>query len=233
MSLRTTYQKHKNIFFCVFIVLISCAAFYLLKYVGDAEADNSLSNYLIADSKIEKTINEFKPTKILGKKKLHLLQNQYEIIKYKKAVHLSITKMMNAYYFAASIVLLVLSVIRGILFIQVANTGIKEKSPLFRSIFFTTLSLVTFFGLLIQVLNHKENINGNKKAFLDYSSVQLRIYNYIITDGKELSAKRKDTLNFNQFVTSINRGINKTNTIAFEITHENIKPPNDIIDYEK
>lgn len=233
MNLKHTYQENKNTVFSIFIVLISFSAFYLLNYVGMSEANNSLSNYLIADTKIEKTLNGNDSNIILEKGKLKLLQNQYNIIKYKKAHHLSITKMMNAYYFSATVVLLLLSVILGILFIQIATTGIKDKQPIFKTAFFTLLSLVTFFGLLIQVLNHKENINANKKAFLNYSSVQLRIYNYIITGGEELSIKQKDTLNFSQFLTSINREINKINTITFEITHENIKPPNEIIDYGK
>jgi hypothetical protein len=233
MKLKDIYIRNKNTVFSILIVIFSFSTFYFLSGIGMKEADNLLNEYLIADSRIEKIINAPSYSQGIEKGRLNLLQNQYEIIKYKKAHHLKITKLMNSFYFGATVLLLLLSVVLGILFIQVANTGIKEKKSLFKTVFFTILSLVTFFGLLIQVLNHKENINVNKKAFLNYSSVQLRIYNYIITEGGELSTKRKKTLNFNQFMTSINREINKINTLSFEITHENIKSPNDIIDYGK
>ena len=119
----------------------------------------------------------------------------------------------------------------GILLVRVSDEGLKSKSKTFRTLFYSILGLTTFFGVLIQALDHKENIRSNKTSFISYSSTQLRIYNYLMTDRLDLNPSNKK-LDIDEFISSINREVNNINNITFGIEHDRIKSANEIIQKE-
>ena len=226
-------DKKKSILACVSIVIGTLAFFYLQVFIAKKSADDILQPYIDGDIKIEMVIDTIKTSQDqIQSSKLRILKSQYDIIKSKKEHHLKITQLMNAYYFSSTLLLVISTIVLGVLILKVADDGLKVKSHLFKTIFYTVLSLTTFFGALIQVLDHKENIATNKATYIAYSSTQLKIYNYLITDGKNDIANNdnKDKITSKSFITSISQEINSINNITFGIEHKRIKNANDIFD---
>ncbi|MBL3658817.1 hypothetical protein [Fulvivirga sediminis] len=221
-------DKKRSIIVCVSIIIGTLAFYYLQIFIAKKSADDILQPYIDGDVKIEAVIVTIKisPDQIPSNK-LRILKNQYDIIKSKKEHHLKITRLMNAYYFASTLLLVISTIVLGVLLLKVADDGLKTKSNLFKTIFYTVLSLTTFFGVLIQVLDHKENIASNKATYIAYSSTQLKIYNYLTTDGKN-DMTNSETINVDKFISSINQEITSINNITFGIEHDRVKDANDI-----
>ncbi len=216
---------------CLSIVIGTLAFFYIQVEIAKKSAIRILTPYIEGDAQIEKVINNPNlSSEAIPKNKVETLKTQYHIIKSKKKHHLEITKLMNAYYFGSTLSLAILTIVLAVLLIRVADKGLQAKSILFRTVFYTILSLTTFFGVLIQVLDHKENIAINKATFIAYSSTQLKIYNYLITEGRnDLGADTVGNQTVDDFITSINQEINVINNITFGIEHERIKSADDIL----
>lgn len=218
-------------------------AFYSLIKAAEWKTVTVLTPYQQADEKIDKAVASYRAHVLFMKEeKLKVLQNQYEVARLRKEHNLEIIELMNSYYFATTMLLLALSIILGIFVLQISGSGIQSKSFRFKAFFFSTLALTTFFGILIQVMNHQENIMTNKNSFLAYSATQLRIYNFLVTDGKELKEAKKSAagvlivdaipMDIDDFITEINREINQTTNIFLKITHDKIQDYNEIISME-
>lgn len=223
--------------------LLVIIVFYTLISTADWKTVEILAPYQQADAKIDTAVASFKADGVfISPDKLDVLRNQYEVARFKKEHNLEIIQLMNSYYFASTMLLLALSIILGIFILQISGSGIQSKTHRFKAFFFSILALTTFFGILIQVMNHQENIMTNKKSFLAFSSTQLRIYNFLMTDGQELRESKKkvadtsavDTIpmDIDDFITSINREINQTDNIFLKITHDKIQDYNEIISIE-
>ena len=223
--------------------LLVIIVFYTLISTADWKTVEILAPYQHADAKIDTAVASFKADGVfISADKLDVLRNQYEVARFKKEHNLEIIQLMNSYYFASTMLLLALSIILGIFILQISGSGIQSKTHRFKAFFFSILALTTFFGILIQVMNHQENIMTNKKSFLAFSSTQLRIYNFLMTDGQELRESKKkvvdtsavDTIpmDIDDFITSINREINQTDNIFLKITHDKIQDYNEIISIE-
>ncbi|MFT5863894.1 MAG: hypothetical protein ACI828_002562 [Flavobacteriales bacterium] len=125
----------------------------------------------------------------MKEEKLKVLQNQNEVARFRKEHNLGIIELMNSYCFATTMLLLALSIILGIFVLQISGSEIQSKSFRFKTFFFCTLALTTFFGILIPGINHQENIITHKNSFLAYSATQFRIYNFLATDGGTQGSK--------------------------------------------
>lgn len=202
--------RFKYVILAFLIVLGTLFFYYYQVSTAKITTDDVIYPYMQADSLINNAISGY-----AAQDKNKVLYEQNEIITNKKAHHFRIVRMMNAYYFATTLTLTVISVLTGLMLFSVAGTGIKEKSATFKTVFFTLIGLAAFLGLLIEVLDQKENINTNKKKYLEYSAVQIKLYNYIVT-GED------DTKKMKEFISEINQDINRINDISFGIKHEEI-----------
>jgi len=225
-------ESTKRILTSVAILTGAIIFFYGQVFMAKNSAIKILEPYVKGDVQIEKVINKIQPDSI-PVNKLSILRNQYQIIKSKKEHHLMITKLMNAYYFGATLSLAIMTIISGVMLLKITDGGLKVKTDRFKTIFYTILSLTTFFGVLIQILDHKENITVNKATFIAYSSTQLKIYNYLITDGSQ-SLDKEETApkSIDEFIAEINQEINFINHVTFGIDHEKIKSANEILNYK-
>lgn len=217
--------------------------FYSLIKTADWKTVQILGPIQQADKKIDAGIASYQADgDFISAEKLEVLKNQYEVAHFKKKHNLEIIQLMNSYYFASTMLLLALSIILGIYVLQISGSGIQSKTHRFKAFFYSILALTTFFGILIQVMNHQENISINKTSFLAYSTTQLRIYNYLMTNGQELKETKKvivgapevvqEPMPIDDFITSINREINQANNIFLKITHDKIQDYNEIINVE-
>lgn len=243
MSLSSLSAKAKTYLAVALGILGVILFFYLLIQTAQWKTDDVLQPYQDADARLDKAIASYTPDpSFISVSKFEVIKTQYEIAQLKKAHNLEIIELMNTYYFASTMLLLGLSILLGIFVLQISASGIASKTHCFKTFFYTTLALTTFFGILINVMNHQENIIVNKNSFLSYSATQLRIYNFLMTEGSEidpLAPKASDsiqtmsnTVKVNAFITSVTKDINQTNNIFLKITHDKIKDYKEIVSYE-
>lgn len=233
MSKTENSQKRIKLLYQALMILGILGFFYSQVVVGNSTAEKVLRPYYKGDALMENVISgKIQPERQLSQKHLAILRNQYELLDNKKDHHMAIAKMMNKYYFAATLCLAITSIILGSMLLRIADNGMKDKSPRFKSIFYMMLCFSTFFLVLIQSLDHKDNIESNTASFLAYSSTQMRIYNYISTGGKaDLIESDSTAGQTEKFIQSINKEINTLNNITFGIDHEQIRKPSEIISY--
>ncbi|MBE15031.1 MAG: hypothetical protein CL867_02190 [Cytophagaceae bacterium] len=243
MSLSSLSTKTKTYIGVAMGILGAILLFYLLIQTAEWKTDEVLQPYQNADMRLDKAVANYTPNpSFISASKFEVIKTQYDIAQSKKAHNLEIIELMNSYYFASTMLLLGLSILLGIFVLQISGSGIASKTHRFKSFFYTTLALTTFFGVLINVMNHQENIIVNKNSFLSYSATQLRIYNFLMTEGSEIDElaiyESDSTLGIsnrvkvNAFITSVTKDINKTNNIFLKITHDKIKDYKEIVTYE-
>ena len=95
------------------ILILAIGFFYLQRIIAEQSSDDILQPYLDADHLIESAITSKTSNDEISSEKLKVLQGQYQIIRRKKDHHLKITKMMNAYYFASTLIVAILTIIFG------------------------------------------------------------------------------------------------------------------------
>ncbi|GEM_PF-5252042 len=215
---------------CLYIVLGTLVFFYLQVTAAKLSAKDILKPYSHGDELIKKDLSQVKASvEFMEEQQLNTLTTQYEVIESKKEHHMKVAKLMNAYYFASTLTLTILTIALGLQILMMAEDGIKDQTETFQAIFYSLLCLTAFFGILIKVLDHKGNIATNLKSYLAFSSIQLRIYNYLVTGG--MVEGKTEVISPGQFISATNTEIDRVNNITFGIKHENIKSANEILNY--
>lgn len=210
----------KHVAIVLFIFLLLAIGVEVLRNNAQKTGDNlttSLSTDLHLDIADAAALTEAK------QKQLGLLVELFDFIKTRREHNRGVYMLMYTYHFTSTTLLLLLSSVSTILLLIVAQKGIANTKPYFKTMFFTVAFITTFYAVVPQVYDFEENIETNFDLYRGYEQLRYEIYLYATLmmegdEGTELQA-------FPDFYTGVIHEMRELVNIGIRFDSEAIATP--------
>lgn len=213
------WVKHSAIVFGI-LFLMTVGIFMLRNNAIKMESD--LTEPLTHDLEIDNTGNE--EMMVSQQKELALLVELFDFIKTRREHNRKVYLTMYTYHFTSTTMLLILSSISTILLLIVAQQGIANTKPYFKTVFFTVAFITTVYAVIPQVYDFEENIETNFDLYRGYE--QLRYDIYLHAKLMKQGGATEELQDFPEFYAGVIHELRELINIGIKFDAKSITSPN-------
>jgi len=157
------------------------------------------------------------------KRELILLIELFDFIKSRREHNRAVFMSMYAYHFTSTTLLIILSSLSTVLLLIVANQGIANTKPYFKTVFFTIAFITTSYAVIPQVYDFEKNIETNFDLYRSYEQLRYDIYSYatLMREGDEMD----ELQSFSEFYTGLIGEMRDLINIGIQFDSESLATP--------
>lgn len=140
-----------------------------------------MAPYATTDSLVQVRMKMVKTTAMFNEATKNNLDTQYKVLNNRKQHYMNLATTFFLNYYGATVVLMLLSCIGGVVLFVIIHRGWALTGALLRTVFLTLAATATFFGFFPAVFKQEENFNANLRYYMEYTKAEIRVLQTMTT----------------------------------------------------